>query len=161
MKYLEFEQLLPIGLDEAWTFFSSPSNLNLITPDDLDFKIVDILPERIYQGLLIRYKIKPMLNIPLDWVTEITEVMEKQYFIDEQRKGPYRVWHHEHHFKEVNGGVLMTDKLSYDIGMGFIGTLAGILWVDTQVQNIFTYRKKKLTTLFPNNPFLEGDRSPE
>ena len=149
MKYLEFEQLLPVGLDEAWTFFSSPYNLNLITPEDLDIKILDNLPESIHQGLLIRYKIKPMLNIPLDWVTEITVVKEKEYFIDEQRKGPYRVWHHEHHFKEVSGGVLMTDKLSYDIGMSIIGTIAGRLWVDKQVQYIFSYRKKKLNELFP------------
>ena len=149
MKYLEFEQVLPISLEEAWSFFSSPSNLNLITPEDMNFKILDVLPAHIYQGLMIRYKIKPMFNIPLDWITEITEVKDKVYFIDEQRKGPYRTWHHEHHFKEVDGGVLMTDKLSYDIGMSFIGTLAGKLWVDKQVQHIFSYRKKKLNELFP------------
>lgn len=148
MKYLEFEQFLPVSLDEAWSFFSTPSNLNLITPDDLDFKILDTLPDHIYQGLLIRYKIKPMLNIPLNWVTEITAVKEKEFFIDEQRKGPYHLWHHEHHFKEVNGGVLMTDKLSYDIGLGFIGILAGKLWVDKQVQRIFAFRRNKLHELF-------------
>ena len=147
MKYLEFEHLLPMTLDEAWSFFSSPGNLNLITPDDLDFKILDTLPDQMYQGLMIRYKIKPMLNIPLDWVTEITMIKDKEYFIDEQRKGPYRIWHHEHHFKEVQGGVLMTDKLYYDIGMSFIGTIAGALWVDKQVQKIFTYRKTKLNEL--------------
>ena len=148
MKYLEFEHLLPMTLDEAWSFFSSPANLNLITPDDLDFKILDTLPDQMYQGLMIRYKIKPMLNIPLDWVTEITMIKDKEYFIDEQRKGPYRIWHHEHHFKVVEGGVLMTDKLYYDIGMSFIGTIAGALWVDKQVQKIFTYRKTKLNELF-------------
>jgi ligand-binding SRPBCC domain-containing protein len=102
-----------------------------------------------YEGMLIRYKIKPMLNIPLDWVTEITKVVDKVYFIDEQRKGPYRIWHHEHHFKVVDGGVLMTDKLYYDIGMSFLGNIVGALWVDKQVQNIFTYRKTKLDELFP------------
>ena len=149
MKYLEFEHLLPMTLDEAWTFFSSPANLNLITPKEMDFKILDILPAQMYEGMLIRYKIKPMLNIPLDWVTEITKVVDKVYFIDEQRKGPYRIWHHEHHFKVVDGGVLMTDKLYYDIGMSFIGNMVGALWVDKQVQNIFTYRKTKLDELFP------------
>lgn len=149
MKYLEFEHLLPMTLDEAWTFFSSPANLNLITPKEMDFKILDILPAQMYEGMLIRYKIKPMLNIPLDWVTEITKVVDKVYFIDEQRKGPYRIWHHEHHFKVVDGGVLMTDKLYYDIGMSFLGSLVGALWVDKQVQNIFTYRKTKLDELFP------------
>lgn len=151
MKYLEFEHHLPMTLDEAWTFFASPANLNLITPADLDFKILDALPAQMYQGLMIRYKIKPMLNIPLDWVTEITMIKDKEYFIDEQRKGPYRIWHHEHHFKVVEGGVLMTDKLYYDIGMSFIGTIAGALWVDKQVQKIFTYRKTKLNELFPAN----------
>ena len=148
MKHLTFEQFLPISLDQAWTFFSSPKNLNLITPPEMDFRILDELPEQMYQGMLIRYKIKPMLNIPLDWVTEITVIRDHQFFIDEQRKGPYRIWHHEHHFKAVEGGVLMTDKLYYDIGMGFIGTLAGKLWVDKQVLNIFNFRKTALEDLF-------------
>ena len=90
-----------------------------------------------------------MLNIKIDWCTEITRINNLQYFIDEQRKGPYRIWHHEHHFKVVEGGVLMTDKLYYDIGMSFIGTIAGVVWVDKQVQKIFTYRKTKLNELFP------------
>lgn len=149
MKYLTFEQFLPITLEEAWTFFSSPKNLNLITPPELEFRILDELPDQMYQGMLIRYKIKPMLNIPLDWVTEITMIKDQQFFIDEQRKGPYRIWHHEHHFKAVDGGVLMTDKLYYDIGMGFIGTLAGKLWVDGQVKSIFDFRRIKLKELFP------------
>jgi ligand-binding SRPBCC domain-containing protein len=148
VKYLEFEQLLPLSLEEAWSFFSSPANLNKITPDDLDFRIIGSLPDHMYQGMLIRYKIKPMLNIPVDWVTEITMIKDKSFFIDEQRKGPYKIWHHEHHFKAVEGGVLMTDKLYYDIGMGFIGTLAGRLWVDKQVEKIFTFRKKRLNELF-------------
>lgn len=148
MKRLTFEQFLPISLDQAWTFFSSPKNLNLITPPQMDFRILDPLPDQMYQGMLIRYKIKPMLRIPLDWVTEITVIKDHQFFIDEQRKGPYRIWHHEHHFKPVEGGVLMTDKLYYDIGMGFIGTLAGKLWVDKQVEGIFAFRKAKLQQLF-------------
>jgi ligand-binding SRPBCC domain-containing protein len=152
MKHLTFEQFLPITLDQAWTFFSSPKNLNLITPPEMDFRILDELPEQMYQGMLIRYKIKPMLNIPLDWVTEITVIKDHQFFIDEQRKGPYRIWHHEHHFKVVEGGVLMTDKLYYDIGMGFIGTLAGKLWVDKQVKSIFEFRSNKLIDLFTEKP---------
>jgi ligand-binding SRPBCC domain-containing protein len=135
-------------LEEAWSFFSSPANLNKITPDDLDFRIIGSLPDRMYQGMLIRYKIKPMLNIPVDWVTEITMIEDKSFFIDEQRKGPYKIWHHEHHFKAVDEGVLMTDKLYYDIGMGFLGRIAGRVWVDKQVEKIFTFRKKKLTELF-------------
>ena len=139
-------------LDEAWSFFASPANLNKITPDDLDFRIIGSLPDRMYQGMLIRYKIKPMLNIPVDWVTEITMIEDRSFFIDEQRKGPYKIWHHEHHFKAVEGGVLMTDKLFYDIGMGFIGTLAGKIWVDKQVEKIFTFRKSRLDELFHVKP---------
>lgn len=148
MKHLTFEQFLPISLEEAWTFFSSPKNLNLITPPELEFRILDDLPDQMYQGMMIRYKIKPMLNILLDWVTEITMIKDHQFFIDEQRIGPYKVWHHEHHFKAVDGGVLMTDKLYYDIGMGPLGYLAGKLWVDRQVQGIFKFREVKLKELF-------------
>lgn len=148
MKHLTFEQFLPISLEEAWTFFSSPKNLNLITPSELEFRILDDLPDQMYQGMMIRYKIKPMLNIPLDWVTGITMIKDHQFFIDEQRIGPYKVWHHEHHFKAVDGGVLMTDKLYYDIGMGPLGYLAGKLWVDRQVQGIFKFREVKLKELF-------------
>lgn len=152
MKHLTFEQFLPISLEEAWTFFSSPKNLNLITPPELEFRILDELPDQMYQGMMIRYKIKPMLNIPLNWVTEITMIQDHQFFIDEQRIGPYKVWHHEHHFKAVDGGVLMTDKLYYDIGLGFIGTLASRLWVDKQVKSIFEFRSNKLIDLFTEKP---------
>jgi ligand-binding SRPBCC domain-containing protein len=110
--------------------------------------MLDELPEQMYQGMMIRYKIKPMLNIPVHWVTEITMIQDKQYFIDEQRSGPYRIWHHEHHFKSLPEGVLMTDKLYYDIGMSFLGRIAGILWVDQQVEKIFTFRKQQLDQLF-------------
>ncbi len=152
MKHLTFEQFLPISLEEAWTFFSSPKNLNLITPPELEFRILDDLPDQMYQGMMIRYKIKPMLNILLDWVTEITMIKDHQFFIDEQRIGPYKVWHHEHHFKAVDDGVLMTDKLYYDIGLGFLGTLAGKLLVDQQVLRIFDFRKIALTDLFRATP---------
>jgi|WetSurMetagenome_2_1015567.scaffolds.fasta_scaffold32282_2 ligand-binding SRPBCC domain-containing protein len=148
MKQLEFEQFLPISIEEAWHFFSSPANLNLITPPELKFHILDQLPEEVYKGLIIRYRIQPMLSIPMKWVTEITAVEKNNFFIDEQIQGPYKVWHHEHHFKEVEGGVMMMDKLKYDIGWGFLGSMAGRLWVDKQVQNIFVFRQLKLKELF-------------
>ncbi len=149
MKYLEFEQLLPLSLEEAWSFFSSPANLNRITPEKMDFQMLDELPATMYEGMLIRYRIKPMLNIPINWVTEITRIRDLEYFVDEQRKGPYRIWHHEHHFKAVGSGVLMTDKLYYDIGLGLVGWIAGKLWVDQQVRKIFHFREMKLNELFP------------
>jgi len=149
MKYLEFEQFLPIPIEQAWHFFSSPDNLNRITPPHLKFRVLDKLPDEMYKGLIIRYRIQPMLNIPMKWITEITAFEKNKFFIDEQIKGPYKVWHHEHHFKTVAGGVIMTDKLTYDIGWSFLGWLVGRLWVDQQVRNIFSYRRSKLNEMFP------------
>jgi ligand-binding SRPBCC domain-containing protein len=149
IKKIVSEQFLPISLDEAWDFFSSPKNLNEITPDTLIFKITSELPEKMYEGLFISYKISPLLNIPLDWVTEITHIKDKQFFVDEQRKGPYNIWHHEHHFKAVDGGVLMTDILHYDIGKSIFGSIAGALYVHKQVDHIFKYRFKALEQKWP------------
>ena len=151
MQQLKQEQFLPITLVEAWHFFATPKNLNEVTPHDMVFEITSELPDTMYEGLLIHYRLKPMLNIPVDWCTEITHIKEEEYFVDEQRKGPYKIWHHEHHFMEVTDGVLMTDNLQYEIGKSFIGWLAGILFVHKKVRNIFEYRYKTLETLFTNN----------
>jgi ligand-binding SRPBCC domain-containing protein len=148
-KRVAFSQFLPITLEEAWAFFSSPANLNAITPGDMTFNITSELPGKIYEGLIITYKVSPMLNIPLNWVTEITHIKEREYFIDEQRQGPYRIWHHEHHFSEVEGGVMMTDLLYYDVGKWLFGRIASMLFVDRRVRSIFTFREKKLKELFP------------
>ena len=148
MKTLRFTQTLPISLQEAWSFFASPVNLNLITPPQLQFKIQSEVPERMHKDLIIRYRIQPMMKIPMQWVTRISDIEDHVFFIDEQIKGPYKVWRHEHRFEEAEGGVLMTDTLTYDIGMGPIGWLAGKLWVDRQVEQIFAYRRGKLEQLF-------------
>jgi ligand-binding SRPBCC domain-containing protein len=148
MIKLKQEQFLPISLDEAWQFFATPKNLNEITPDDMVFEIVSDLPETMYEGLLINYKLKPLLNIPINWCTEITHIKEKEYFVDEQRKGPYTIWHHEHHFKAVEGGVLMTDILHYDVGKWILGWIAGKLFIDEKVKSIFEFRNKTLETYF-------------
>ncbi len=144
------QQFLPIPLEKAWDYFSSPHNLNELTPDNMTFKIISKVPEKMYEGLIINYKISPMFNIPLNWCTEITHVRELHYFVDEQRKGPYKMWHHEHHFKEAPGGVDMIDILHYDIGKGIFGTIAGKLFVHKKVEQIFEYRRKKLETMFGN-----------
>lgn len=146
---LRKEQVLPVSMEKAWDFFSDPKNLNEITPDDMTFRIMSTLPERMYEGMLIHYKISPFLSIPMDWVTEISHIRENEFFIDEQRFGPYRLWHHEHHFKETDKGILMTDLLQYDIGMGLIGNLAGMIFVHRKVKSIFEYRYEKLKILFP------------
>ena len=148
MKLLRSEQFLPITIQQAWDFFSTPKNLNVITPDDMVFTITSEVPDKMYEGLFITYKIAPLLNIPLDWATEITHINEPYFFIDEQRAGPYKIWHHEHHFKEVPGGVLMTDILHYDVGMSFLGKIAEFVFVDKKVKSIFKFREKKLIELF-------------
>lgn len=148
MKYLKQEQILPISIEEAWIYFSDPSNLNAITPDDMVFEITSEIPPIMYEGMMITYRIRPMLNIPLKWCTEITHIKEGSLFIDEQRTGPYRLWHHEHHFREVPEGVLMTDRLHYEIGKSFIGWIAGKLYVHRRVRQIFEYRHKILEKKF-------------
>lgn len=148
MRKLKQEQFLPVTLNNAWDFFATPKNLNQITPSDMVFEITSDLPEKMYKGLIITYRIKPLMNIPLNWVTEITQIEERSYFVDEQRKGPYKIWHHEHHFKTVEGGVLMTDTLYYDIGKWILGWIAGKLFVHKKVRNIFEYRQKMLESFW-------------
>lgn len=148
MKSIYNKQVLPISLDQAWAFFSNPANLNEITPPDFSFEIRSELPNNMYEGMFISYKITPLLSIKMEWVTEITVIKDREYFIDEQRKGPYNIWHHEHHFKEIEGGVEMIDLLYYDIGWGILGNIAGFLFVDKKVKDIFDYRRAKLTSFF-------------
>ena len=148
MKRLEQDQFLPITLNEAWDFFATPKNLNEVTPDDLVFEITSKVPDKMYEGLMITYKIKPLLNISINWCTEITHIKDMHFFVDEQRKGPYNIWHHEHHFKAVEGGTLMTDILHYDIGKWIFGWVAGKLFIDKQVEKIFSYRYKALEKYF-------------
>jgi len=140
---LKTVQLLPIGIDEAWDFFSSPANLQKITPDHLGFKIISSHHgDKMYPGQIIEYTVKPVLGIPLYWMTEITHVEDKKYFVDEQRFGPYRMWHHQHHFKLTDKGVEMTDIVHYKLPLGFLGKIAHSLFVKKQLKQIFDYRYK-------------------
>ena len=115
----------------------------------MGFKVLVDLPEKMYEGLMIAYKVKPVLGIPLNWITEIKNVKEGQYFVDEQRKGPYKIWHHEHHFKETSNGVEMIDIVSYELPLGFLGRLAHTVFVKKQLEDIFKYRFDKVNELFP------------
>lgn len=146
---LTSQQWLPLSLDEAWNFFSVPENLDRITPDDMSFEILSGAGERTYAGQIIRYRIRPVLNIPMNWVTEITQCVDREYFIDEQRFGPYRFWHHMHRFKEQDGGVLMEDVLHYALPGGALGELFGGSFVHGKVRGIFSYREKELARIFP------------
>jgi len=141
---------MPITLDMAWDFFSSPLNLAKITPNNMGFKVTsDYNAEtKVYAGMIITYKISPVLGIKMNWMTEITHVAEKQYFVDEQRFGPYAMWHHQHHFKEIEGGVLMNDILHYAIPYGAIGRLSNSIFVGNKVKQIFAYREKAIEKLF-------------
>jgi ligand-binding SRPBCC domain-containing protein len=142
-------QKLPVTLNTAWEFFSSPVNLKEITPSNLGFNIISKHHgETMYAGQIIEYKVSPVLGIPLYWMTEITHVQDHQYFVDEQRFGPYSMWHHQHHFKEVPGGVEMTDIVHYKLPFWFLGDIAQALFVKKQLQHIFDYRFKKVEQLF-------------
>lgn len=147
---LEFTQKIPVSLDVAWDFFSSPQNLSEITPESMTFDVTSPIKEdeKMYPGMIITYKVSPLFGIKLNWMTEITHVKDKKYFIDEQRFGPFAFWHHNHHFEEIEGGVLMHDILHYAIGYSFIGTLANEIIVAKKVKEIFNYRYKKVKELF-------------
>lgn len=144
---LKTVQRLPIGLDMAWDFFSSPHNLQAITPAYMNFKILSD-QEKMYAGQIIRYHVSPVLGVPLFWMTEITHVRDREYFIDEQRFGPYALWHHQHFFKEISGGVEMTDQVDYKLPLGILGNIAHALFVKKQVKGIFEYRSKVLEERF-------------
>lgn len=149
MHSLKTIQRIPIDIDTAWNFFSQPANLAKITPDNLGFDIISKHHgDTMYAGQIIEYKVKPMLNIPLYWMTEITHVADKKFFVDEQRFGPYKLWHHQHHFKTISGGVEMTDIVHYALPLGILGKIAHSLFVKKQLNDIFDYRYKKVEELF-------------
>jgi ligand-binding SRPBCC domain-containing protein len=146
-------QKIPIPLERAWDFFSNPANLQAITPDNMGFQVISKHHGNImYAGQIIEYRVKPVLNIPLYWMTEITQVKDKQYFIDEQRFGPYALWHHQHHFKAIDGGVEMTDIVHYKNPMWVLGKLANALFVRQKLKGIFDYRFQKVEEMFGKWP---------
>lgn len=153
--HLKQTQFLPLTINEAWDFFSSPSNLARITPPHMRFKIEYISGNgsRMYAGQVMRYKIGILPGITSDWMTEITHVNEPHYFVDEQRFGPYALWHHHHQFKEVAGGVEMTDEVHYAIPLGILGRFANWLFVEREVAKIFKYRQQIIQNLFPKKKY--------
>ncbi len=152
---LKVVQCLPVSLEQAWDFFSNPANLQAITPADLQFKIVSKHHgSKMYAGQIIEYTVRPILNIPLYWMTEITQVQDKEFFIDEQRYGPYSLWHHQHHFKEIKGGVEMTDIVHYKLPLWFLGDFANSFFVKSSLKKIFNYRIEKVNSLFGIYPLV-------
>ena len=134
-------QKIPLSLADAWNFFSNPENLKAITPSNLGFNIISKHHgNSMYQGQVIEYKVRPILGIPLYWMTEITHVSDHRFFVDEQRFGPYSLWHHQHHFKVIDGGVEMTDIVHYKLPLWILGDLANTIMVRRQLKQIFTFR---------------------
>jgi ligand-binding SRPBCC domain-containing protein len=147
MAFYQFEssQKIKANKDEIWDFISSPANLKEITPAYMGFDITSKNKgEKMYEGMLISYLVRPLFNIKTSWVTEITHIKEGHFFIDEQRMGPYKMWHHQHFVEEIPGGVLMKDIVSYIPPFGWIGAIANQLIIKNKLVQIFTFRKEAL-----------------
>ena len=142
-------QKIPATIDQLWDFISSPANLKKITPEYMGFNITSkLLSEKMYPGMIISYKVSPFLGIKMTWVSEITHVKEKEYFVDEQRVGPYSIWHHEHKIEPLEGGVLMTDIVSYKPPFGILGSVANSILIKKQLKEIFDFRVKAVEKMF-------------
>ena len=144
----ETTHLLPIPRAEAWEFFSSPKNLSRITPPEMDFTITSPVPKEAYAGLIITYRVRPLFGVPVQWVTEITSVVDGVRFVDEQRVGPYAMWHHEHHFRDVPGGTEMRDIIDYAVPGGPLGDVVNHFVVARRVGEIFVHRRLLLDSQF-------------
>lgn len=146
---LNTSQKIPASPDAVWDFISSPKNLSKITPPYMSFVITNgPIPEKMYPGMIISYKVSPLMNIPMDWVTEITHVEPGVYFVDEQRVGPYAIWHHQHKITPIDGGVLMEDIVSYRPPFGPLGKIANELFIKKQLKQIFDFRFKAVEEIF-------------
>ena len=150
-RRLEFTTTVPRPLAETWAFFSRPENLEKLTPKDVSFKISSpVQGVEMYEGMVIQYRVKPFPFFSTDWVTEITQIKHHEHFIDDQRVGPFALWHHQHHFRELpDGRTEMTDILHYQAPLGILGTFADKLFVHRQVRGIFEAREEAIERLFP------------
>lgn len=150
LHVLEQEQVLPISLEEAWSFFSSPRNLARITPPDMGFVIHEPFDDSpAHAGQRITYTVRPLFGIPLKWVTLIALAEGPHRFVDSQIKGPYKRWWHLHTFEGVEGGVRMRDRVEYELPLGPLGELAHVMFVRKRLQQIFAHRRETLQRLFP------------
>lgn len=153
IHHLKSIQNIPVSLEQAWKFFSNPNKLLDITPPFLQLKVTnDLFGNEMYAGQVMTYRVKPMMGISLSWMTEITQMQALKFFVDEQRKGPYKLWHHQHHFKAIEGGVEMTDLVHYQLPFGILGNLVNALTVKKQLEEIFTYRYFKINEIFGDWP---------
>ena len=150
MKIFRLEKSinLPITIEECWQFFSSPKNLKVITPAYMGFNIIDVEETSMYPGQIIKYNVTPLFGINMKWVTEISHAEKNKFFVDEQRFGPYKFWHHKHIFKVIDGGVKVIDILDYALPFGFLGVLFHPYFIKPKLDEIFNYREKKLIEIF-------------
>jgi ligand-binding SRPBCC domain-containing protein len=144
----ETVQHVNASIEECWSFFSSPRNLQKITPANMGFNITDFDEKKMYAGQIIQYRVSPLAGLNLSWMTEITFVKDKEYFIDEQRFGPYSLWHHKHFFEPTENGVKMTDVVHYALPLGFIGQIMNELVVKNKLKEIFEYRVQAVNKIF-------------
>lgn len=148
MYTLHKTQKIPVSLNEAWNFISTPKNLAVITPPSMGFVTLSGDDREMFAGQIIHYHVSPLLGLKMEWVTEITHVEDKRFFVDEQRFGPYKFWHHKHFLKEIPGGVEMEDIIHYKLPMGILGKMVHPFMVKPKLEEIFKYRKNKLIELF-------------
>jgi len=151
MAFYQFtqEQKIPATIDDVWNFISSPANLKEITPDYMGFQITSVgTAEKMYPGMIISYLVSPLFGIKTPWVTEITHVSDKKYFVDEQRMGPYKMWHHQHFIEPCAEGVIMKDIVSYIPPLGFLGQIANTIIIKNKLKEIFAYRTKAVEAKF-------------
>jgi ligand-binding SRPBCC domain-containing protein len=150
-------QLIPAPLEKVWAFFVDPANLPRITPPNMQFVVLSpSRGDRIYAGELIEYKLRPLPWLRTRWLTEITQVEEGHYFVDEQRRGPYDLWHHQHHFRKIEGGVEMTDLVHYSVPLGPLGDLANAFFVRRRLEEVFLYRRQQVEAIFGKFPDHSG-----
>ncbi len=142
------EQVIPSPLENVWEYFCDPQNLNVITPPDMNFEILSGDGVRMYEGQLIEYRVEFIKGLRSRWLTEISHVRQCEYFVDEQRIGPYRFWYHEHMFAATPSGTVMKDRVTYAVPMGFLGDLLDGIWIAKRLKYIFEYRQKIIIDLF-------------
>ena len=150
---------LPVGISDAWEFFSDPRNLARITPASLGIEITSAVPDRMHPGMIVTYTVRALPGVRVSWVTEITHVVEPYLFVDEQRFGPYRFWHHQHHIREVDGGIEGTDIVHYALPFGVAGRILGGGLVRRSLENIFSFRKTFLEETFGRLPASRNGRT--
>jgi ligand-binding SRPBCC domain-containing protein len=148
VHYLYCEQVIPAPMQRVWDYFCDPKNLNEITPPDMNFEIIRGGDVKMYEGQIIEYRVEFLRGVRSLWLTEIAHVRDGEYFVDEQRVGPYRFWYHEYIFEKIERGTKMTDRVTYVVPFGILGDILNGVWISRRLKNIFDFRMKKIAELF-------------